>query len=285
MKTRIVSFSELDAYRQCRLKWWLAWQQRWRGDESPALSRGKLFHAVMELHYRTLQAGGDVAEAAAAIRAAELLADSVSGEVTDEQALVAWIYEGYCEQYANDAADWEVLAVEQRFEEWLPTETGNRSSFKLKGRIDLMVKDRTMDGSLWLVDHKTARVLPAGRDIDFDDQMGLYIYLLRRRGYPVRGAIYNVCRSHRLKREMEPQERWVRRLTVRTDRELETMVSEVLNTFREAYRWRESPPRSPDPDRCGWRCPFTEPCLGGRKGIPIEGLLRDHGFEVDEGRH
>lgn len=282
-QTKTVSFSELDAYRQCRLKWWLAYKHRWQPPETPAaLSRGKLFHEVMETHYNAIKDGEQ--DPSAAVKAAQLLYDPTSGGQSEEQALVAWIYEGYCEEYGLDP-DWEIMEVEHHVEEWLPTEKGTRSHFRLKGKIDVVVRDHSMGGGLWLVDHKTARRLPTERDIDFDDQMGVYIYLLRRRGWPVKGAIYNVCRSEKLKRPMEPGERWVRRLTVRQDAELETMAMEVLDTFREAYRWRKEPPRSPDPDRCGWRCPYTEPCLGGRKGLPIDNLLGDHGFEINLERH
>jgi hypothetical protein len=46
--THTVSYSELDAIRQCRLKAHLAYKERWQPETiSAALTRGKLFHAVM----------------------------------------------------------------------------------------------------------------------------------------------------------------------------------------------------------------------------------------------
>jgi hypothetical protein len=223
------------------------------------------------------------------IQSSPLLSDPETGESTEEQDLVAWVYDGYVRKYAElDSSLWTIEAVEHRIEEWLPTERGTRSTFKLKGTVDLIVRDRQLMDGLWVVDHKTCRDLPRGKDLDFDDQAAVYTYLLRRRGLDIRGVIFNHCRTQKLVRPMTDDERFRRSITVRTDAELETMALEVLNTFREAYRPRLDnglPPRSPDPDRCGWKCPYTEPCLGGRKGIEIERLLEDHGFEIDEKRH
>lgn len=305
--TKTVSFSELDSYRQCRLKHHLSYRERWQPeDESPALSRGKLFHAVMEEHYKALKNKKGIKGALNAINDANLLYDPKSGQSTEEQELVNWIYEGYVQNYGIDD-DWKIIDTEFKIEAWLPTAKGTRSTFKLKGTIDLLVQDMSSGGGLWVVDHKTCRNLPKSRDIDLDDQMALYIYLLRRKGLDVRGAIYNACRSQKLKtREMGMDERFSRILSVRTDVELENIAAEVLETFREAYRPRRPdkrekqlttmnsgneqinenlPPRSPDPDRCGWRCPFTEACLMGRKGTDIRKVLGETGYVQNFERH
>src|SRR5208282_4043099 len=100
--------------------------------------------------------------------------------------------------------------------------------------------------------------------------------------------------SYKLKRPMTTNERFMRPMTVRTDTELEVMAQEALTTFKSAYgvgvrRGTQGgkdgdtsrgtlPPRSPDPDRCGWRCPFTESCLMSRKGRDIRELLSETGF-------
>ena len=52
---RIVSWSELDALKQCPMKHHLAYEERWTGPEtSKALAIGSLFHKVMEAHYGEL---------------------------------------------------------------------------------------------------------------------------------------------------------------------------------------------------------------------------------------
>lgn len=330
MATKTISYSELDTFRQCPLKHELAYRQRWTPDTVAApLSRGKLFHAVLEYWYTHLQqaqrgeAGeGEVGEWMQLVRESaveqylwtpESWREPVVGEdgeetpwqpmspvrfaevwrkpdylQTEQQELVQWMLDGYFDHYGTgDFGRWKIRDVEHRVEEWLPNRKGNRSTFKLKGFVDLIVEDNEL-GGLWIVDHKTCKNLPKEKDLDFDDQMAIYIYLLRRRGLDVRGAIYNAVRTWKLKREMTADERFVRRITVRSDEELRVMALEALETMRDAYRKREiQAPRAPDPDRCGWRCPFTEVCLSGRgkgDGYVTPDLLQDYGFQIDESR-
>jgi hypothetical protein len=92
---------------------------------------------------------------------------------------------------------------------------------------------------------------------------------------------------------MTLDERFKREYTVRTDTELETMAAEALATFQNAYRGAQKggtiggtlPPRSPNPDTCGWRCPFTESCLMSRKGRDIRELLQETGYKQDHEKH
>ena len=290
MSTHVVSFSELDSIRQCRLKAHLAYKERWQPETiSPALSRGKLFHAVLEAHYRTQATSLDGSGVGQTVGPWDVLKEAEDCEETDT---VRWIYEGYLDLYGEDK-QWEILAVEQRVEEWLLLPNGRRSTFKLKGFVDLLVRDHSAGGGLWVVDHKTCRELPKQRALDFDDQMGIYTLLLRRQGLDIRGVIYNACRSYKLKRPMSPDERFKRPITTRTERELEVMAEEALTTFKSAYGVGQRgvkeggtlPPRSPDPDRCGWRCPFTEPCLMSRKGRDIRELLPETGYTKQPQRH
>ena len=300
-----VSYSELDTIRQCRLKHHLAYKERWRssGDTPPALSRGSLFHKIMEAHYLMLRSRYRTQTAIdELIDPLSYLADD------DESELVRWMYDGYRDVYGDDTS-WEILAVELRVERWLLTDAGRLSRFKLKGIIDLLVRDNSAGGGLWIIDHKTCRTLPKDKDFDLDDQFGLYTYLLRRPNtiqglelapglaredgsLDIRGVIHNAVRTERLKREMQPSERFARTLTTRTDTELKIIASEALDTFEEGYREGPSstlrgglPPRSPNPDTCKWRCGYTEPCLSSRKGQDIHGLLEDYGYVVDPLRH
>lgn len=266
------------------MKAYLAYRERWQPETiSAALERGKLFHAVMEAHYRLKIDEGPF------IDPWKVISDAPEGDETDT---VRWMYEGYLEAYGDDP-DWEILQVEQKVEQPLRLPSGRKSAFVLKGFVDLLVRDHSAGGGLYVVDHKTCRELPKQRALDFDDQFGIYVLLLRRQGLDVRGVIYNACRTYKLKRPMDIKERFKRELTVRTDRELEVMAQEALETFQSAYRGTakgdkeggQLPPRSPDPDRCGWRCPFTEACLMSRKGRPIRPLLTDMGFQQSFERH
>lgn len=281
-RTHVVSFSELDTYRQCRHKHQLAYRERWETEQTaPALSRGTLFHEVMEAHYRALRAGGVglAPDHPSPIHSAlQVLVDTTNVEAE----LVEWIYRGYVEHYGFDA-EWEIIDVERKIEAWLPTDRGTRSAIRLKGKIDLIVR---VKGELWVVDHKTCKNLPRGRETDLDDQMALYVYLLRRQGLPVRGAIMNYCRTEKLKtRAMGADERFARILTFRPDRELETIAREARELMAEAYRRKGEAPRSPNPDTCRWRCPYLEACLYGRKGGNEQQFLAETGFAQRYERH
>lgn len=286
---RTVSYSELDTIRQCRFKHQLAYQELWvpDGEEAEALSRGTLFHSVMEAHYGALQefrarkepgTAADVVEKLVR-RVMPLLHDTRTGFQTDRQELVEWMYRGYVDLYGLDL-DWEIVAIEKSFEFWLPNERGNRTNFKLAGTADLIVKDWSAGGGLWIVDHKTCRNLPRQKDFDMEDQTAIYTYLMKRAGLNIRGAIYNHCRTERLKtREMGADERFKRTLTVRDDEELREMALEALDHFREAYKPRtRHAPRTPDGERCGWKCNFTEPCLASRKRGNHQAILQNFGF-------
>lgn len=294
--TRVVSYSELDSIRQCKLKHHLGYRERWQSPRvSPGLSLGSLFHEVLQTHYEGLRNGKGADEVLPQLR--ELFYDMRDGSQTEEQELVQWMFDGYVEFYQLDEA-WEIVEVEMRIEDWLPTERGTRSSFRLKGHVDLLVRDNSAGGGLWVVDHKTCRDLPRGKDLDFDDQASIYTWLLKRRGLDIRGVVFNHVRTRKLVRAMTHEERFRRTWTVRTDQELETMALEALDHFREAYKpgprqgpqkgpqgGSTLPPRTPDPDRCGWRCPFTEPCLAGRKGVDMREMMDSMGYVIDLERH
>jgi hypothetical protein len=292
-KTIVCSYSELDSYRQCRLKHQFGYIERWRTETtSPALNRGKLFHQVIEQHYLMLrlQTRGELTDAlykqhVGAIR--DLLHNPETGTQSEDQELIEWMYQGYIECYGKDPR-WKVLAVEHKVEEYLPTDRGGRSSIKLKGTIDLIVRDMEM-GGLWIVDHKTCKNLPKGRELDLDDQFGLYQWLLRKRGNDIRGIWHNAVRTERLKtREMDMPERFKRTPTVRTERELDSIAVEAYQLLREAWTNGQNGrkvARSTNPDTCRWRCDYTEPCLAGRKGADMRAMLSGMGFVQDFERH
>jgi predicted RecB family nuclease len=289
----VCSYSELDSYRQCQLKHRIGYFERWRVAEttSPALNRGKLFHSVIEEHYlmQRLAQRGELTEARfteGKQKIIELLHDE-NGNQDEHQERVQWMYDGYLEHYGVDP-NWKVIAVEHKLEEFLPTDKGGTSRIKLKGTIDLIVKDREM-GGLWIVDHKTCKNLPKGRETDLDDQFGIYQWLLRKRGNDIRGIIYNAVRTEKLKtRDMDSDERFKRIITVRTDRELDSIAVEAYQHLRRA--WTDGlagtpAPRSPNGDTCRWRCDYTEVCLAGRKGTDMRAMLSGMGFQQDFDRH
>lgn len=303
MTRTVVSYSELDTFRQCPLKHNLAYKQRWTRDkdDESALTKGTLWHAVLETHYREIQKiqsslGRRIhpEEEPTALKrcgaaATAILTDSRSGVQTPAQELVEWMYRGYTQMYGLDR-DWWIVAVEHAAEIPLPTNTSGRKSpkYSIKMKIDLVVKDRR--SNLWVVDHKSCSRLPAKREYDLDDQFGLYTWGMRQLGHPVEGSVHSAARTQRNKGDAEGtkpmglDERFARTPMFRTDAELNNIA---LDAYRAAHASRTTgiPFSSPNPDTCGWRCDFREAHLDMRKGLDPRRSLADRGFYQDKTRH
>lgn len=287
-QTRIVSFSELDTFRQCPHKHEKAYKERWVGlERSPALAKGSLWHLVMEEHYKAMLDGNTARSLETAhVRVLKLLCDQAT-QVADPAIidLIAWMYDGYVEKWGWDP-EWKILGVEHSAEVWLPTAAGGRSGFKLKMKMDLLIQD--LKRRIWLNDHKSCSRLPSNKDLDLDDQFGLYTWGMAKLGHPVFGQIHNAARTQRNKGAMLLEERFSRTQMVRTSAELECIAVEAWRTAKRAYQIKPGcAERATDPDRCGWRCNFTEACLWGRKAGPKEEnrFLIDTGFTQCFDRH
>lgn len=298
----VVSYSELDTFRQCPLKHHLAYRQRWTKERSEdgALGRGTLWHKVLETHYLVIQQhqkqplGTPIASvpAAAVLAAASkavmaLLFDPQTGAQTPTQELILWMYEGHVKQYGIDE-QWQIIAVEYADSHPLLDEHGRKSRYHLKVKIDLIVRNWT-DGTLWLIDHKSGKDLPSQQDLDIDDQFGLYTWLMRQKGKPVMGSLHSAARTQRNKSFMPLDTRFSRTYLNRTDRELSNLALDAYRAARAAHppKGEQRPPYSaPDPRNCGWKCDFKDAHLLMRHGNqqPSE-ILRDLDFHQDFTRH
>jgi len=285
-KTQVVSFSELDSLRQCPHKHQLQYIERWQEPRvGPALITGTAWHSIMEIHYRAIQLvnQGRLEMEFLPGKIGPEVEELLAGEEPERAELLRWMYEGHLQRWGYDT-QWEVVAVEHAAEVYLPTDRGGRSRFKLKLKLDLAVM---WDRKLWIVDHKSGKNLPTDKELDIDDQFGLYTWAMRQLGKPVFGSIHSANRTQRNKKPMELTERLGRRMLYRTDAELDTIAVEAYRTFKTAYPASGVAPRSPNSDTCRWRCSFTEPCLQARKtkGTKTSDLLPSFGFAQDFTRH
>jgi hypothetical protein len=288
--TITVSYSEIDTGRQCPHKHELAYKQRWVSPStSQALSRGTAWHTILEGHYRIIQEwqrGGQEWSDTELRSKLWWSARQVLAQAGEEADLLEWMYEGYLEMYGLDL-EYKILAVEHAPEVYLPTPTGGRSRFKLKMKMDLIVRWK---GNIWILDHKSCKDLPKSKELDIDDQFGLYTWGMRQLGRPVFGSIHSAARTQRNKnQERFPQpleERFDRKLLQRTDAELDCIAVEAYKTAKALYSWAPGEaPRSPNTDTCRWRCDYTTQCLLGRKGVDEQQILHDSGFVRDPTRH
>lgn len=310
MTARIVaSYSEIDTWRQCPLKHRLSYVERWSKpprDGGP-LAKGILWHLVMQAHHETLRAEthpqGRNGLTRGEIRFNEriilkvcreavdpLLYNQQTGEQTEDQTLIEWMYEGYIQRYGADP-EWEILAVEVREIVPLYHASGRKSRFDLKTKIDLVVRDRST-GEIILVDHKSGQNLPSQLELDIDDQFGLYEIAWNRARLhqhlkQVSYTIHNAARTQRNKSPMALDARFDRSPMNRTGIELRNIELDALRVLQQAYSAAnlDQPSSSPDPRQCGWKCDFLDPHLLARKGEPIRPVLVDYGFAVHKERH
>lgn len=304
--TQTVSYSETDTARQCLHKHRLAYKERWVTiTKSPALNRGTLWHAVLEDFYLTIQFFQQVADGKwpdyGNVQAPESvvlehafeagmahLRDDRGAWRNDDAELIGWMFDGYIRHYGIDP-DWKIVGVEQPYAFYLNTETGGRSRFKLKMKLDLVVRDLSMNRIL-VVDHKSGKNLPYDKELDIDDQFGLYIWGLKQAGKNVFGAMHSAARTHRnkdqAKNPQELEDRFKRTNLYRTDKELDAIALDAYRTMKLAYSLKPGEePRSPNTDTCRWRCDYLESCLAGRKGMDEHEVMRGMGMEQNFTRH
>lgn len=300
----VVSFSELDTYRQCPLKHEWAYKQRWKRpvEETSALAKGSLWHLVLETHYNVLakhdrysQESQDAALEESFRAIDPLLANSQNGQQTETQELIEWMFRGYIDHWNTDS-DWDIVGVEHAFVLPLYDPEGNKSPYSIKGKIDLLVRDR-QSGHLWVVDHKSGANLPSQMDLEIDDQFGLYSWAMAQEGQPVLGAIHNAARTTRNQSDYagytgkaQPQsldQRHRRTYLNRSDTELQSIALDAWAVAANAYPTGEALPlySAPDPRQCGWKCDYKEVHLLARKGRNPEQALQEMGFEQDFTRH
>ncbi len=287
----VVSYSELDTYRQCPHKHALAYKSRWtRPTKSPALTKGTAWHAVMEAHYNAIAELKNPGHTSYIIRAFDSIDDP------EVRSLITWMYDGYRRLYGLDP-EWKVESVEQTYVVPLPTPSGRKSRFHLKMKIDLVVEWK---GNRWVVDHKSGKDLPKSKMLEFDDQFGLYTWGLQALGLDVFGSIHNAARTFRpappkerkdgTVAEPKPDQplasRFHRTPLYRTDDELRQVALDAYHTARRAYN-DDVGERHPNPDTCQWRCDYPEACLHGRKTTDEREVdyLEASGFVQDFMRH
>jgi len=292
----VVSYSELDTYRQCPLKHTWAYKERWKKPSvtDGALAKGSLWHLILEDHYAVIKNGGDLQDAELAV--AGYFTDERSGVTTETQELMEWMYHGYVEQYGTDP-DFEILSIEHPFVINLPDPDGNPSPYDIKGKIDLVIRNRA-NGTVWVVDHKSGAQLPNQMDLEIDDQFGLYVWALKTDSPwdPV-GAIHSAARTRRNTADhpgytgkLKPQsleERFRRTYLNRSDVELKSIALDAWAVAANAYPTTDDRPlySSPDPRQCGWKCDFKEVHLLARKGKDAHQALSEYGFAQDYTRH
>lgn len=280
----VVTYSELDTFRQCPLKHKWSYRDKYRKNPGvgSALTRGSLWHAVMESHYlliRHLPARQVTTERLMDFALQNFLVDQVGGQDEDQER-VEWMYQGYLEYYGLDD-EWEPVVIEQAGEVPLNED----ESIWLRFKVDLVVKSKK-NGTLWLLDHKTTAMFGKQSEIDLDEQFRLYTWALRKLGIPIHGIIRSDARSKRNKGPMALDNRFKRVTSFCSELEGQNVADDALRAAQAAYLSDAPIYASPAPDRCTWRCDYLQVHLGVRRGLGTEEqMLRDFGFTQSDEKH
>lgn len=309
---RLVSNSEVQTFKDCPRKWWLAW---FRGlvplQESPvgAAATGTRYHAaIAELYVPDGQTPGDplakldeLHQEARDAFDSYLNADPRTGEeqyvsleipekMNKAFDLERAMVEGYLQWREETGADaqLEVIAPEMYVEaEFRYTLDGYApDDVKLIGKLDARTRNR-ITGGIRFIDHKSVGSL-------FDpllhiNQQMLHYHVIERlvtpEGEPrCEGALYNMARK--VKRTAKATPPFYARVHIdhnfmeldNYEQQLRGVISQMVHAeylLDQGIPHQYAVPSRPNRD-CAWKCPFLKVCRmfddGSRVEDAIEGL-------------
>jgi len=288
-----ISNSEIQTFKQCRRRWWLAYYRKLRlktNRVTGPLALGSRIHIALEAYYTD---GEDPVEVHRKLleqdRLLLVMDDRDVTELNDEGELGRVMLEGYIEWLAETGADsqLEVIAAEERIA--IPLLNGE---VELQGKLDMRVRRRT-DGVRLFCDHKTAQNFSdITRTAHMDEQMLTYHLLEALKpdeSERCDGGIYNMLRK--VKRNASARPPFYDRLEVRHNNlELRSFWQRVHGSIMQIMAMRKQLDAGgdhafvafPTPSRdCHWRCEFFAICPMFDDGSAVEQAVEDLYTEGD----
>jgi hypothetical protein len=187
-----IHVTERQTFKACRRQWKYQYQEHLvpRREESGALWIGRGVHYALANYYvgkdpdTALQEWLDIKLAE---RYESTGGTPIDPKLEESITLMRDMVSRYPD-FARQNDDWEVVAVEKPFSVKIPTTQG-----RLEGTLDLVVR---RNGRLWVVDHKTFASFVSPDQLELDDQMTAYLWLVQQifKEVPA-GAIYNQLRK------------------------------------------------------------------------------------------
>ena len=289
-----LSNSEIQAFKDCRRKWWLTYYRRLKPKQrefTGALALGSRIHAALDTYYADgvplLQAHADLVEQDRLI-----MEDTLFGtEALDKEAELGRIMlEGYLEWVEEEGidADLEMISTEETI--IAPLFNGE---VELQGKLDMRVR-RKIDGVRLFRDFKTV----GGSLSDFanlapmNEQILTYMVLESLKTDEterVEGGIFTMLKK--VKRTAKAAPPFYDQITVRHNvftmrsfwQRLHGTIADLMRTKRaldegEDHRFVAYPSPSRD---CKWKCQFASVCMMFDDGSAVENALDDM-YEVSD---
>ena len=303
---RLVSNSEIQAFKQCRRKWWLQWYRGLvsrQAEVQGVRSTGTRIHVGAQAYY---QPDGQSPRAALTALGYAQQDDLVTllGQTTDQEKITALqkdfqleriMLEGYFEWLAETGEDGnlEIVSSETYLEGSFPvTRADGTPPVKLIGKIDTRVTDRRT-GRRKFLDHKSVIAFDNPQLLKLNEQMLHYLLLewLNTEEGEARcdAALYNMMR--RVRRSAKAVPPFYKRVEIEHNQhELESYMrrlSGVVGDIQQVEQAITANPAVtsfvtyPTPGRdCTWKCPFFKICPmfddGSRVEAAVESLYEVH---------
>lgn len=292
---RYVSNSELQTFKTCRRKWWLAWHRGLHEiAESPVGVRqiGNRLHRALKAHYVPHgQTPVDLLEELERLimldrSAVKPFNEETAAKFEKEADLERIMLEGYLEWIAQTGADAELQVIHPETYVEVALEEFD-GKLAIIGKMDVRVR-RTSDNAHLFIDHKSVAELKSPTlMLPLDEQM-LHYHLLETLDVPegehAAGALYNMLR--RVKRTSKAAPPFYARIEVRHNLyELASyrrrMVGEITDILEVQDQLNHGASHQsvayPRPSRdCTWSCQFFSVCPMFDDGSRAEDMLSQY---------
>lgn len=309
--TRMIANSELQTFKRCRRKWWLAYYRRLRKaevDPTGPLRSGTRVHAALEAYYvpegenpsDPREVLNDVLEddwnhylTAMESQGFEPPPDVVKQFKKDSDLERAMV-DGYMEWLEESGSDahLEVIESEKKVQVDGSTVVSSlgtndfRTDWSIIGKLDVQMRDTT-DDSIKFMDHKTARSLTEPlKTLQQSEQM-LHYHLLQMFDNPEQaptGALYNMLKKVKRTAKATPPF-YARHMIVHNEDEVISYLKHMLAIIDTILGLEEQLDRGGDPQmlvyptvtpNCAWDCDFKTVCSMFDDGSRVETALEDH---------
>jgi hypothetical protein len=302
---RRVSNSEIQTFKECRRKWWLAWHRGLRAKrDSPvgALRSGTRVHQALEVLYvpEGVEPGNPMVRLAE-VANADLRAYQETCAEWNEQPdpevikefhkaldLERAMVEGYVEWLETSAEDAQIVVIAPEQELSIPGQFIGVPEVQLIGKLDVRVM-RVSDGKRLFMDHKTAASIAKLLSGLRQNEQMLFYHLLELHQIANSddercvGALYNILKKVKRTARATPPF-YHRELITHNDDEIESFKIRLRGIVRDMLDVEEMlidgldprlvayPHRTPD---CDWKCEFKQVCPMFDDGSRAEDMIAD----------